>query len=788
MLFNYLKIALRNLLKNTVYSFINITGLSVGLACSMLIMLWVNHEVSFDKFHPNADRIFQVWINGTYDGTVNSFQTVPFQTKEAIKTEDSRITNTALSAWPTIHLLANGATRVNQTGQIVTDEFLDIFQFPLSVGSRDQALDDPSSIVLTESTARVLFGNDNPLGRMVLLDNKREVKVTGILKDLPENSSFQFKFLLPIKLFEQDNWVQEGIDDWGDYNWLVYVELQSPTAKDQVEASIKDMLARKGQTDVQREFFLHPLLRWHLHSRFENGKEAGGKIDYVQGFTLIAIFILVIACINFMNLATARSERRAREVGIRKSIGSLRSELILQFIGESIMVTSISFVVAVAIVELALPFYNTLVGKNLFIDFTSMSFWIFAVGIIVITGVISGSYPAFYLSSFTPAIVLKGKPQVSRGAIKPRQALVILQFVFATGLIIGTLVIAQQIQHTRNRELGYDQKNLISVWYTEEIQKNYDLIKQDLLASGAVASVTKSNSPITSVHANNFIDWPGKPAEQKVLFANLATGYDYTKTMGIKMLEGRDFSPDFKSDTAAVIINKAAAEMMGFDDILGKQVTYWGERKGTIIGVIDNVLMESPHGQVRPLFIVFQPEWVSAITIRLENTDDIAGSLQQVADVFKTHDPSHPFDYSFVDEQFEKKFTTITMTSRIGNLFAFLAIFITSLGLFGLAAFTAEQRTKEIGIRKVLGASVFSLVSMLIKEFSWLTIIAFLIAAPLSWWGLNKFLEQFAYRTEFPLWVLGMAGGAALIFALAVVSTQAFRAARANPVDSLKNE
>lgn len=787
MLRNYFKIALRSLLKNSVYSVINIAGLAVGLACSILILLWVSDELSYDKFHSNVNQIHQLWVNATYDGKVNSFNSVPFPSKEELKTKDSRIKNTVLTDWGSSHLLAVGDNRINQQGHIASEEFLDIFHFQMIKGRPETALDQPNSIVLTETTAKTLFGDADPIGQIILVDNKYEVKVTGVLKDIPSNSSLQFKFILPLKLVQNEEYIKEADGDWGDYSWQVYVELQPDVDQSDVESTIKNVLVEKGQKDMPREFFLHPITHWRLHSNFENGKEAGGMIDYVKGFSIIAISIIVMACINFMNLATARSQSRAKEVGIRKSIGSRRKELIFQFVGESVVIAAISFLFALVLVEFSLPLYNNLVQKTLFIDYTSIEFWLYSAGIILTTGIFSGSYPAFYLSSFEPAKVLKGKMQIGKNAT-PRQALVVLQFVFATALIIGTLVISQQIQHTKSRSLGYDQENLITVWNNNEIGKNYKVIKQELLNSGAVVSVTKSNSPVTEIFSNNFLDWPGKPEEQKVLFSTIATEYDYTKTLGIKMLEGRDFSEDFGADTASIMVNKTAANVMGLKETVGTQVTFWGERKATIVGVMDDVLMGSPNGQIKPSFIVFEPQWTSAITIRLEKTNDTEAALKKVESIFKKLDPFHPFEYVFVDDQFAKKFSAVTMINNIANLFASLAIFITSLGLFGLAAFTAEQRKKEIGIRKVMGASVSGLVAMIAKEFSWLVFIAFVIAAPLSWWGLNNFLERYAYRIEFPYWVILISGVVCFAFTLIIVSAQALKAALGNPVDSLRSE
>ncbi|MFN7262115.1 MAG: FtsX-like permease family protein, partial [Cyclobacteriaceae bacterium] len=640
-----------------------------------------------------------------------------------------------------------------------------------------------NSIVLTVSTARALFGTDDAIGKSVKVDNAKELTVTGILEDVPSNSSFEFDCLMPHKLQVVE--IDEN-NSWGDYSYQVFIELQPGVTITEVNEKIKGLLIKKGQTDVPREFFLHPMERWRLHTSFENGKESGGTIDYVIGFSAIAIFILVIACINFMNLATARSERRAREVGVRKSIGSRRRELIVQFLGESILLTTIGFALCLVLVELSLPFYNDLTQKKLFLDYSSPLFWAACVGIVLLTGIISGSYPAIYLSSFNPVKVLKGKLQMGKNAATPRQVLVVLQFFFATLLIVSTLVVSEQIHHVKKRDLGYNQKNLLMISYTNEIGKNFKAIRNEVVATGAVSSMTKSNSPITDIFSNNFMDWPGKPPEEKVLFATIATELDYTKTMGIKILEGRDFESD--ADTASVLINKAAADVMGLKETLGTEVVYWGDHKSKIVGIIDNVLMGSPYRKPGPMFVAYQPEWASSVTLRLEETADLPSAVKKIEDVFKKYNPAYPFDYQFADVQFNKKYTTINLISTLSTLFASLAILITGMGLFGLAAFTAEQRTKEIGIRKVMGASVPSLVTLISKEFSLLVAISFVFAVPFSWWTLSSFLERYPYRIDFPWWTVVVAGGTALLFALAIVSTQALKAATSNPASSLRSE
>lgn len=785
---NYVLITARNLFKNGFYSFINISGLAIGITCSILILLWVDDETSYDKFHPKADRLYQVWVKAFFDGKISSWTSVPLPTYEAFKTADSNIKRMSVTDWGGSHLLTVNENRIIKKGYWASEEFLEMFEFKLLKGDATQVMDDPKSIVITESTAKALFGDEDPINQVIRVDNEHELKVTGLLKDIPTNSSFEFDFLMTWKYREQTNeWVRRNTTNWGNYSFQVFAELNDPANHTAVENSVHMMLQEHGEKETKPEYFLYPLLRWRLHSNFDNGVETGGMSDYVQMFTIIAIFIIVIACINFMNLATARSERRAREVGIRKSVGSRKHELILQFIGESTFISFIAYAIAILMSQLLLPYYNDLVQKKLFIDYTSSQFWIFSLGMIFLTGIISGSYPAFYLSAFQPAKVLKGKPTIGKGASTPRKVLVTIQFGFSILLIIGTIVIYQQIQLVKGRTLGYDQENLMTINYTKEIDKDYRAIKLELLASGVVEAVTKSNSSITDINSNNFLGWPGKPEDLRVIFTTIATEYDYTKTMGIKIIEGRDFSEDFKSDTASILINKAALQLMNLKDPIGTELDLWGGKR-KLIGVVDDVLMGSPYQPVKPMFVILDPEWIDAVSVRLKKTNDLPASINTVKAIFEKYSPAYPFEYRFADVEFQKKFTTINLTSTLASLFASLTIIITGLGLFGLASFTAEQRTKEIGIRKVLGASVSGLVGMMSKDFSKLVIISFLISAPVAWWLLTKYLERYPIRTDIAWWVFPVTGFIALVFAVAIVSTQALRAARSNPVTSLRSE
>ncbi|HNU42058.1 MAG: antimicrobial peptide ABC transporter permease [Bacteroidetes bacterium OLB12] len=785
---NYFVVMVRNLFKNGFYSFINIAGLALGITCSILILLWVADETSFNKFIPKADRLYQVWVRAHYDGKISAWTSVPLPTYEAFKTANSNIARMAVTDWGGEHLVTVGENRLIKQGYWVSEEFLEMFEFPLVVGTAEQVLDAPPSIVISESTAKALFGDADPINKVIQLDNEYDLKVTGILKDVPGNSTFQFDFLIPWKFREQNNqWIRDNLTNWGNYSFQVFAELNDPAHHEDVENSVKMMLQEHGEVDTKPEYFLYPMERWRLFSNFDNGVETGGMNDYVQMFTLIAVFIIIIACINFMNLATARSERRAREVGVRKSVGSRRRELILQFIGESTFIAFIAFAIAVLAAQVLLPFYNNLVDKKLFIDYTSSQFWIASLGMVLLVGIISGSYPAFYLSSFQPVKVLKGKPTLSKGTSLPRKILVILQFGFSILLIIGTIVIYQQIQLVKGRALGYDQENLIAVSYTNEVGKNYRSIKAELLNTGVVEAVTRANSEITNINSNNFLGWPGKPEELRVLFTTITTEYDYTKTMGIKLLEGRDFSEEFKSDSSAILVNKAAMEVMGLkEDALGTELELWG-RKRNLIGVVDDVLMGSPFQPVKPMFMILM-DWGGSVSIRLKKTNDLQASIQAVKSVFEKYAPAYPFEYRFADQEFQKKFTTINLTSTLASLFAILTIVITGLGLFGLAAFTAEQRTKEIGIRKVMGASVPNLVGLMSKDFSVLVIIAFVLSSPLAWWALTNYLERYTIRTSVAWWIFPVTGAIALTFALLIVSTQALKAARANPASSLRSE
>ena len=788
MLKNYIIISLRNLQRNLGYSFINIFGLAIGLTCSMLILLWVADEFKFDKFHTKRDQLFKVLMNQEFSEGIGTQQALPYPLRDALKQQASGIKYTVITNWGEGNMLTAGETKITKVGISASEDFLKMFSFDIIKGDKNSPLSDPNSIVLTTSTAQALFGEEEPIGKLVRVDSDKELKVSAIIKDVPDQSSIKFTHILPFAFYEStQQWVRDSKDNWANNSFQMYIELFPESNATEVESSIKNIVKNNlKDSNTNPELLLQPITNLRLYSNFKNGKLDGGLIEYVKLFTAIAVFVLIIACINFMNLATARSEKRAREVGIRKSIGSRKRELVLQFLGESIFITFVAFLIAIFLVEVSLPFYNELVNKKLAINYSNPTLWIASLAIIMVTGIVAGSYPAFYLSSFKPASVLKGKMQSGKRGSLPRKVLVTLQFGFSIFLIIGTVVLYQQILHVKAREIGYDKENLMMVWTNSELEKNYQPIKNQLLSSGVVQSVCKSNSPVTSIFSNNFVEWPGMPEGTRVVFTTIATEYDYSKTMGVKLIEGRDFSPEF-NDSSKVVVNQSAVKTMGLTNTLGEKLNMWG-REWEIIGVIEDIIMDSPYEPVAPMVIVFEPNWTSTITIRLEKTKELTASIAQVEDVFKKLNPTYPFAYRFVDVEFDKKFSSINLISNLARVFASLALIITVLGLFGLAAFTAEQRTKEIGIRKVLGATVSSVVVLLSKDFTKLVIIGFLIASPLAWWLLNSYLEQYAYRISINWMILPLAGLFALIVAILIVSTQAIRAAIANPVQSLRNE
>jgi ABC-type antimicrobial peptide transport system permease subunit len=795
MLRNYFTIALRNLFKNKMNSFINILGLATGMAVVMLISLWIYDELSANKQHKNYSSLYQVMMNMTFDARRVTQPNLAYPLGEELKARFPEFKGVAMCDFGSTHSLIYQEKKINRTGHFIGKEAIAMFSFNILKGDPNP-LFDPYSIVLTDETASVLFGAEDPIGKTIKLDNTTSLKVTAVVPKQPKNSSFTFDYLVPWQLQEHiyPNFSQNNQTDWRNNDWQLFVQLNDHAQPDLVNASIKDVVISHFKDDeimlktVKPEIFMHPMAKWRLYSEFENGVNTGGFIKYVRLFGILAAIVLLIACINFMNLSTARSENRAREVGVRKAIGSRRKQLISQFLSESLFMASLSFVLAILLVALLLPYFNQLTEKDLSLHLASPAIWSILVGFTVFTGLLAGSYPAFYLSSFNPVSVLKGNLKSGNGGASLRKILVILQFSSAVVLMIGTLVIYKQIQLGKNRPIGFNNKGLISVHWSDDIQRNYDAIRQELIHSGAVTSVCKSSSPPTQIYSTNGgWEWPNsQPEEKSISFTTIATDYDYARTLGIKMQAGRDFSRNF-ADSNAVILNEAAVKRMGLKNPVGTRIK-WNDHPMVVVGVVPDIQMESPFRSVSPLTIVFSKYWVSFLDIRMNPALPASKSISLMKPIFEKYNPSYPFEFQFADEQYAKKFNYEELVGNLAAIISGLTIFISCLGLLALASFSAEQRTKEIGVRKVLGASVQSLWRLLSWDFVMLVLMACGIALPVGWYAMNQWLKQYDYKVDISAGDLILVVILSMIITLLTVSYQAIKAAHANPVKNLRSE
>ena len=801
MLQNYLKIALRNLLRNKVYSFINIAGLAVGMAVAMLIGLWIYDEVSANKHHKNYETIYQVKMHQTFDGHRGSQDALPYPIGEELKTKYPDFKGVAMCDWGLKSSLGLGTKKLLKEGHFLGEDGINMFSLNILKGDK-KPFHDPYSIILTEESAKAFFGDENPIGKVLKFDNKTDVKVTAIVAKQPHNSTFKFDFLLPWTLQEKVyDYIKGQKNQWGNNSYQVFVQLRSEADSAKVNDKIAHVVLSHFQDNklmlntVKPIVFLHPMAKWRLYSEFEDAINTGGFIKYVRLFGILGLLVLIIACINFMNLSTARSEKRAKEVGVRKAVGSVRGQLIRQFLSESLLISFLAFFLALGLVSLSLPFFNTMTEKEMNLQLSNPLFWTIMIVFTILTGLLAGSYPAFYLSAFNPVRVLKGNLHVGKGGSLPRKILVVVQFACSVILMIGTIIIYQQVNHGKNRPVGFNANGLISINWTEDIDKHYDALHNELVSSGAVTSITKSNSAPTEIWSNNNgWEWKGSLEDDKsVPFSTIATSYDYVKTMGIKMIAGRDFSEEFATDSTAVILNEAAVKRMG----LGKkgvanavgEILKWNDSpKLKVIGVVPDMQMESPFRHITPLTIVFNKTWVSFLVVRMNPQMSASEAINKIKPVIEKYNPGFPFDYKFADEQYAKKFNYEELVGNLAAIVALLAIFISCLGLFGLASFMAEQRTKEIGVRKVLGASVMNLWQLLSRDFVTLVLIACAIAVPIAYYGMNEWLKGYEYKINIGAGVFVLVIILAIIITLLTVSYQAIRAALANPVKSLRTE
>ncbi len=793
MLKNYIKTAWRNLLRNKVYSLINILGLSVGMTVAILIGLWIWDEVTYNKSFQNYDHVAMVMENSTNSGQVFSFNSLPIPLSVELRTKyGDDFKRVAMTSSNSSHTLAFGEKKLIKNGTYGQPDVTEIFSLKMLKGTR-AGLNDPSSIMLSESLAKTIFGNADPMDKIIKIDNKTTLKVTGVYKDFPSNTEFRdMSYLMAWENYVATNsWVKRAQQDWDDNSWKLLVQLNDQSNVEKVSAKIKNTLTGHDRKD-KPEAFLFPMSKWHLYSEFKNGKNAGGRIQFVWLFGIIGFFILMLACINFMNLSTARSEKRAKEVGIRKAIGSLRKQLVFQFLGESIMLASIALVFAVVLAQLLLPWFNQLADKQMNILWTNVFFWLLLIGFTLFTGFISGSYPALFLSAFNPVKVLKGTFKAGRLSALPRKILVILQFTISITLIIGTIIVFRQIIYAKNRPVGYTREGLISVeMNTPDLYGHYGSLRSDLINTGMVENMAESSSPTTDVWSNQSgFDWRGKDPNIVPSFAVIAVTHDFGKTVGWQFKEGRDFSRDLLSDSATMILNEAAEKYMGFQNAVGENVRriYQPHPDHRVIGVIHNMVMQSPFDPVKPTIFLLDYEWANIITVKINPRVSIHEALPKIEAIFKKYNPGSPFEYKFADEEYAKKFTAEERIGKLATFFAILAVFISCLGLFGLASFVAEQRTKEIGVRKVLGASVINVWSLLSKDFLMLVLISFLIAVPVSIYIMHNWLDNYAYHTPISWLIFVIVGVGATLITLATVGFQAVKAALANPVKSLRSE
>lgn len=789
MLKNYFKIAWRNLARNKGLSFINIAGLSVGMAFALLIGMWVKYEMSFDKFHKNIDRLASVQKHTLFNNEKNTQMGIMLPLYEELIKNYPEVKRATRMDWGGHHSLVIGDKKFSKRGQYVDPEFLQMFSFPIVKGDAKTALNDLNAIILTESLAKTMFGDENPIGQLIKLDNEYTVKVSAIAKDVPHNSTISFDFLAPFEWRVQTfEWIKNARTQWGNNFLMTAVEVKEGASMEALSKKLGPLVPSKDADLKNQTLFLHPLSKWHLYDDFKNWVNVGGRIEYVRLFAIIGIFVLLIACINFMNLATARSEKRAKEVGIRKAVGSQRIQLIFQFLGESMFTAFLSFLLALILIQVLLPSLKDLGFEHVQFDFSNMGLMASVLLVCLLTGLVAGSYPALYLSSFMPVKVLKGLTKRGKGAGYFRKVLVVSQFVISIGLIISTVIVFQQISHARKRSLGYNPDNLLMLYMSKDLKNNFDVLKQDLLNTGKIEAVSKASSPMTGVW-NSWSDfgWEGKDPHSDMVLDVQMTEYDYEKTVGLKFIAGRPFSREFKSDSSAVILNEAAARMIGYKDPIGKIIT-GGSNKLTIVGITENVLMQDPFKPIGPALILFAPNEANVIFIRLKKDADLKKTIATMQPIVAKHNPSVSFDFAFVDEDFSNKFNMEKQVAKLAGIFAGLAIFISCLGLFGLAAFMTERRTKEIGIRKVLGATVAQLWILLSREFVLLVLVASVVASPLALWLMSGWLQKYDYRIDISLWVFVIAGIVALLIALITVSSQAIKAALANPVKSLRTE
>jgi ABC-type antimicrobial peptide transport system permease subunit len=800
MLGNYFRLAIRHLRRDKLHSLLNIAGLAVGMAIALLIAAWIYDECSYEKYNPNYDRIARIQVTYSPNGISYVSTSTPVPLADKLRTRyGSDFTRLSRAWWTQERVLAFQDKQLKRKGNFMEPDGPAILALTMLKGSAN-ALSDPTAVFLSASTAKALFGNTDPIGKILAIDIKMTASVRGVYQDLPDNSQFSdLQFIGSWQLFKNTHdFVQNAVNNWGYSIEGIYVELAPNSDPVQLSArirnSIMDEFGENKDDGYHPQVAVEPMRRWHLYTEVASDDESPRRIQFVWLFATIGAFVLLLACINFMNLSTARSERRAKEVGIRKTIGSGRGRLIVQFFGEALLMSLLALILAVVLVILARPFFNALAGKRIDIQWNDPWLWLAAIGFCILTALVAGSYPAIYLSSFRPVSILKNTLTTGRQPITFRRTLVVLQFTISVVLIVGTIVVFRQIAYAKDRTVGYNREGLLSFLLKNpaDIQK-LPILRQELLRTGAVVEATRSSEAATE--DGDFLggySWPRKNPSTLGEFATRAVSRGYGRTIGWTVVRGRDFSEEFATDSSAVVINEAAASFMGMQNPIGEKITSWNGRQYTIVGVVKNVLAGSPYEPpVRTLYMPAEDFDLNDYTwlfVRMKSGRSVADALSRIKTAFQSVLPKTLFDYQFVDEEYGKKFAA---EERIGSLavtFALLALFISGLGIFGMASFMAERRTKEIGIRKVLGATILQIWQLLSKEFVALTGLSFLIAMPAGFYLMHQWLQRYPYHSGIPWWIFAATAAAVLVITLLTISAQAIRAALANPVNSLRNE
>lgn len=788
MIKNNLKIAWRNLLKNKGYTIINIIGLATGIAAVLLIALWIQNQFLYDSFYTNKENIYKLWNRTDYQGNINVGSITMAPAAEALKREYPEVEHSARLYWATESLISFGDVNIKSKGNEVDPDFLKIFNFPVLQGISDDMLSRSNNIVLTKSLSESLFGQENALNKTVTFGSGESYKVSGVVEDQPSYSSFNFKYLIPLT----ENRIKESGSNWNTNTYYTFVTLKAGVDVDQFNAKIQPLVRANAKDLKWTSVFLYPITKQYLYGNFKNGVPVGGRIDQVRLVGGIGLLILGIACINFMNLSTARSQKRSKEVGVRKVVGAKRWSLIQQFLIESMLLALIAGIIAIAMTILFLPAFNRILGAPLLVDWSSPLIWSIGLGFVLLTGLLAGIYPAFVLSAFKPIKSLKGTSSIS-SLFSFREALVVIQFGIAIFLIVATLVIRLQISHAGEREIGYNTAQLIEIPVEGNLEQRYEAVKTALLDNRTATDVTRTGWTITADNASsggNFT-WEGVTPEQEknTTFTIVRTsGDDFVKTLGLTLIDGRDIDyVNFPADSTAVLLNETAIKTMGLQNPVGKYIK-WGDAVFTIVGIVKDYISGSPYQEVQPVLIHPEKKYLQNIILRTNSQLSMHQTLANIETVVKKINPNYPFSYRFVDEQYAQKFKQQEQIGRLALVFSVLAIFISCLGLFGLASYIAETRTKEIGIRKVLGASVIGITTLLSKDFVKLVIIALLLGAPVAWWAMNAWLGNFAYRIDISWWIIVLAGSLAILIAIVTVSFQSLKAAKTNPVNSLRNE